>query len=143
MKKIYIFPTGYNFPKLYEFKDVTLNWSMKKWKNRFFRQWMHVYPNFFYSISFSVDKDYDAKNNFWYAIPYRKIGRKKGSKKVILWKKIFFGKTQKHMVFILEKVKLGVGVYFSGALLIWDVWDMAEKNTQSLCPKFRFSPIAP
>ena len=44
------------------------------------------------------------------------------------------------MVFIFDKVKLGVGLYFSGALLIWD---MAEKNTQSLRAKFRFSPIAP
>ncbi len=51
--------------------------------------------------------------------------------------------SRKHMVFIFEKVKLGVGVYFSGALWVWDVWDMAEKNTQSLCLKFRFSPIAP
>ena len=47
------------------------------------------------------------------------------------------------MVFIFDKVKLGVGLYFSGALLIWDTWDMAEKNTQSLRAKFRFSPIAP
>jgi hypothetical protein len=104
---------------------------------------MHVYPNFFYSISFSVDKDYDAKNNFWYAIPYRKIGRKKGSEKSDILKIFSLGKTQKRMVFILEKVKLGVGVYFSGAIQIWDVWDMVEKNTQSLWPKFRFSPIAP
>ena len=59
------------------------------------------------------------------------------------WKKFFLGKTQKRKVFILEKVKLGVGVYFSGAIQIWDVWDMAEKNTQSLWPKYRFSPIAP
>ena len=59
------------------------------------------------------------------------------------FKNFFLGKTQKHMVFILGKVKLGVGVYFSGAISIWDVWDMAEKNTQSLWPKFRFSPIAP
>ncbi len=44
---------------------------------------------------------------------------------------------------ILEKIKLGVGIYFSGAISLWDVWDMAEKNIQSLCPKFRFSPIAP
>ena len=59
------------------------------------------------------------------------------------WKIFFLGKTQKRKVFILEKVKLGVGVYFSGTIQIWDVWDMAEKNTQSLWPKFRFSPIAP
>ena len=38
---------------------------------------------------------------------------------------------------------MGVGLYFSGALKIWDVWDMVEKNTQSSWPKFRFSPIAP
>ena len=38
---------------------------------------------------------------------------------------------------------MGVGIYFSGAISIWDVWDTAEKNTQSLWPKFRFSPIAP
>jgi hypothetical protein len=31
------------------------------------------------------------------------------------------------MVFIFDKVKLGVGLYFSGALLIWDTWDMAKK----------------
>jgi len=116
---------------------------MKKSKNRFFRHRKPTYPNFFHSINLSMDKVYDTKNNFCLAFPYRKIGRKKGSKKVIFWKKIFFGKTQKHMVFILEKVKLGVGLYFSGALLIWDVWDMVEKNTQSLWPKFRFSPIAP
>jgi hypothetical protein len=36
------------------------------------------------------------------------------------------------MVFILEKVNLKVGVYFLGAIQIWDVWDMVEKNTQSL-----------
>jgi hypothetical protein len=50
----------------------------------------------------------------------------------IFLKNFFLGKTQKRMVFILEKVKLGVGVYFSGAISIWDVWDMVEKNTQSL-----------
>ena len=58
-------------------------------------------------------------------------------------KKKISGKTQKRMVFIFDKVKLGVGLCFSGALLIWDTWDMREKNTQSLWPKFRFSPIAP
>jgi hypothetical protein len=47
------------------------------------------------------------------------------------------------MVFILIKVKLGVGLYFLGAVQVWDIWDMAEKNTQSFRPKFRFSPIAP
>jgi hypothetical protein len=71
------------------------------------------------------------------------IRRKKGSKKSDILKIFFLGNTEKRMVFILEKVKLGVGVYFSGAIQIWDVWDMVEKNTQSLCPKFRFSPIAP
>ena len=90
-----------------------------------------------------MDKVYDAKKKFGIANHYGKIGRKKGSKKVIFWKFFFKGKTQKHKVFILEKVKLGVDVYFSGAISIWDVWDMAEKNTQSLWPKFRFSPIAP
>ena len=83
------------------------------------------------------------KKNFCLATPYRKIGRKKGSKKVIFWKFFFLGKTQKHKVFNLEKVKLEVVVYFLGAIQIWDVWDMVEKNTQSLCPKFRFAPIAP
>jgi hypothetical protein len=63
-----------------------------------------------------VDKVYNANNNFCLAIPYRKIGRKKGSKNVIFWKFFFLGKTQKRKVFILEKVKLGVGVYFSGAI---------------------------
>ncbi len=41
-----------------------------------------------------------------------------------------------------EKVKSGVGVYSSGAIWIRDVWDMGEKITQSLYPKFRFSPIS-
>ncbi len=59
------------------------------------------------------------------------------------WKNFFLGKTQKRQVFIFEKVNLGVGVYFSGAIQIWDVWDMVEKNSQSLWPKFRFSIIAP
>ena len=104
---------------------------------------MHAYPNFFYSISLSVDKVYDAKKNFCKAIPYRKIGRKKWSEKSEILKKKFFRKNSKPLVFILHKVKLGVGLYFSGAISIWDVWDMVEKNTQSLCPKFRFSPIAP
>ncbi len=63
-----------------------------------------------------MDKVYNAKNNFWLAIPYRKIGRKNGRKKVIFWKQFFLGKPQKHKVFILEKVKLGVGVYFLGAI---------------------------
>ena len=100
-------------------------------------------PNFFHSINSSVDKVYNAKNNFGLAIPYRKKGRKKWSEKSEILKKIFFRKNSKPLVFILQKVKLGVGHYFSGAISIWDVWDMAEKNTQSLCPKFRFSPIAP
>ena len=103
---------------------------------RFFRHRTPKYSNFFHSINLPVDKVYNAKNNFCHAIPYRKIGRKKGSKKVIFWKKFFLGKTQKRMVFIFDKVKLGVGLYFSDALLIWDTWDMAEKNTQSLWPKF-------
>ena len=76
---------------------------MKKWKNRFFRHRTPTYPNFFYSINLSMDKVYDTKNNFGLAIPYRKNGRKK----VIFWKKFLLAKTQKHMVFILEKVKLG------------------------------------
>jgi hypothetical protein len=79
-----------------------------------------------------VDKVYNAKNNFCLTFPYRKIGRKKGSEKSEILKKNFLRKTQKRKVFILEKVKLGVGVYFSGAIQIWDVWNMAEKNTQSL-----------
>jgi hypothetical protein len=33
----------------------------------------------------------------------------------------------KPLVFILNKVKLGVGLYFSCALYIWDVWDMVAK----------------
>ena len=63
-----------------------------------------------------MDKVYDAKNNFWIAIYYGKIGRKKWSEKSDILKKFFLGKTQKRMVFIIEKVKLGVGVYFSGAI---------------------------
>ncbi len=34
------------------------------------------------------------------------------------------------MVFNFEKVKFGVGLYFLGAIWIWDVWDMVEKNTR-------------
>ncbi len=56
----------------------------------------------------------------------KQVGKKKN------FEKNFLRKTQKRKVFILEKVKLGVGVYFSGALQVWDVWDIAEKNTQSL-----------
>jgi hypothetical protein len=41
---------------------------------------------------------------------------KKGSEKSDILKNFFFGNTQKRMVFILEKIKLGVGVYFSGAI---------------------------
>jgi len=63
-----------------------------------------------------LDKVYETKNNFYPAIPFRKIGRKKGSKKSDILKIFFLGNTQKRMVFILEKVKLGVGVYFSGAI---------------------------
>jgi len=37
---------------------------------------MQIFPNFFYSINLSVDKVYFAKNIFWIATPYRKIGRK-------------------------------------------------------------------
>jgi hypothetical protein len=41
-----------------------------------------------------------------------KMCRKNGK-----FKKIFFlGKTQKHKVFIFEKVKFGIVLYFSGAL---------------------------
>ncbi len=54
----------------------------------------------------------------------------------------FLGKTQNRW-FLLYIKSNWVGLYFSGAFYIWDVWDMAEKNTQSLCPKFRFSPLAP
>ncbi len=72
---------------------------------------------------------------------------KNRSKKMVekseILKKNFFRKNSKPLVFILHKVKFGVGLYFSGAISIWDVWDMVEKNTQSLWPKFRFSPIAP
>jgi hypothetical protein len=56
------------------------------------------------------------KKKFGIANHYGKIGRKKGSEKSEILKKFFLGKTQKRMVFILEKVKLGVGVYFSGAI---------------------------
>ena len=84
-----------------------------------------------------------TQKNFWIAIHYGKIGRKKWSEKSDILKKKIFRKNSKPVVFILHKVNLGVGLYFSGAISIWDVWDMAEKNTQSLCPKFRFSPIAP
>ena len=37
---------------------------------------MQIFPNFFYSINLSVDKVYNAKNIFWIATLYRKIGRK-------------------------------------------------------------------
>ncbi len=36
--------------------------------------------------------------------------------KIEILKKNFLGKSQNHKVFILHKVKLGVGVYFSGAI---------------------------
>ena len=93
---------------------------------------MHAYPNFFYSINSSLDKVYNAKKKFGKANHYRKIGRKKCSEKSEILKKNFFRKNSKPLVFILQKVKLGVGHYFSGAISIWDVWDMVEKNTQSL-----------
>jgi hypothetical protein len=41
---------------------------------------------------------------------------KKRSEKSEILKKIFLGKKQKRMVFSLETVKLGVDVYFSGAI---------------------------
>jgi hypothetical protein len=71
----------------------------------------------------------NAKNNFWIAIPDRKIGRKKFENKL--------------EVFIFKKVKMRVGVYFSVALWIWDTWDMAEKNSLGLIEKYRLSPISP
>jgi hypothetical protein len=61
------------------------------------------------------------KKKFGIANHNGKIGRKKGSEKSDILKKFFFEKTQKHMVFILEKVKLEVGVYFSEAIQISDV----------------------
>jgi len=90
-----------------------------------------------------LDNVYNAKKKFGIANHYGKIGRKKRSEKSDIFKKFFQEKPNDPMVFILEKIKLEVGLYFSGAIKIWDVWDMVEKNTQSLCPKFRFSPIAP
>ncbi len=63
-----------------------------------------------------MDKVYDAKNNFWIAIHHGKMGRKKWSEKSGILKKNFLEKIPKHMAFILAKVKLGVGVYFSGAI---------------------------
>ena len=77
---------------------------------------MHAYPNFFYSINLSVDKVYDAKKKFGIANHYGKIGRKKWSEKSGILKKKFFRKNSKPMVFILQEVKLGVGLYFSGAI---------------------------
>ena len=47
------------------------------------------------------------------------------------------------MVFISDNIKRGVLVYFSGDLRIWDIWDMAEKNTQSLGPKIDFWLLNP
>jgi hypothetical protein len=61
---------------------------MKKW-NIFFRYRTPTYPNFFYSISLPMDKVYYTKNNFWIAIPYRKIGRKKWSEKSEILKSFF------------------------------------------------------
>jgi hypothetical protein len=42
----------------------------------------------------SVDKVFNAKNNFCLAIPYRKIGRKKWSEKSEIMENFFLGKTQ-------------------------------------------------
>ncbi len=80
---------------------------MKKSKNRFFRHRTPTFPNFFYSIKLLVDKVYDAKKNFWIAINYGKIGRKKWSEKSGILKKKIFTKNSKLLVFILHKVKLG------------------------------------
>ena len=72
--------------------------------------------NMLFSKMFTLISALKKPKNSVKNIPYRKIGPKKGSKKVIFWKKIFLGKTQKHKVFIFDKVKLRVGVYFSGAI---------------------------
>ena len=42
-----------------------------------------------------MDKVYETKNNFCPAIPFRKIGRKKGSEKSEILKKNFFRKNPK------------------------------------------------
>jgi len=62
---------------------ATLNWSMKKWKNRFFRQRTPTYPIFFYSIILLMDKVYNKKNNFCFALsnPIKKKVEKKDRKK--------------------------------------------------------------
>ncbi len=73
-----------------------------------YRHRTQTYPNFFDSRNLSVDKVYNAKNNFWIAIPYRKIGR---------IKVIFWIKKNKNEWFILVKVTWGVGVHFSGAII--------------------------
>ena len=52
-------------------------------------------------------------------------------------------KFYKYSIFKIVVINSGVGLYFSCVFYIWDVWDMAEKNTQSWRAKFRFSPIAP
>jgi hypothetical protein len=62
--------------ELFELKDVPLNLSMKKSKNRFFRKIMQKFHNFFCSINLSVNKVYIAKNICCIALLYRKIGRK-------------------------------------------------------------------
>jgi len=56
-----------------------------------------------------VDKVYDAKNNFWITIYYRKIGSKNSE----ILKRKDLRKNSKPFVFILNEVKLGVGLYFS------------------------------
>ncbi len=56
-----------------------------------------------------MDKVYDAKKKFWKAIHHGKIGRKKESEKSKILKK-------KPLVFILQKVKFEIGLYFSGAI---------------------------
>ena len=49
---------------------------MKKRKNQFFSQGMHIFQNLFFLKYFLVDKLIIAKNIFRLAIFYRKIGRK-------------------------------------------------------------------
>jgi hypothetical protein len=52
-----------------------------------------------------------------------------------LKKNFFLGKSQNHKVFILEKAKLGVGVYFLGVIQIWDVWGHGRKKYSKLVTK--------
>ena len=64
---------------------------------------MHAYPNIFYSINWSVDKVYNAKKKIGIANHYGKIGRKKGSEKSNILKKIFFRKNSKTHGFYFRK----------------------------------------